>query len=171
MFDTHWAPTEIARETLGFSVVSAVPLEKHAGEGSAMEILTMGLVFVVVAWIGLAFPLYPPVGGSLLGALLTASFFLARGLNRSWAWHVLRGDRRIRGKVAVFFDDRVELHDEGSIGARQPIEMYPIETVRYSGFTEWANPRLLVGETTWSTNRAYTSYIAMALAPAKPGSD
>lgn len=49
--------------------------------------------------------------------------------------------------------------------------MHPIETVRYSGFTELANPQLLVGNTTWSTNRAYTSYIAMTLAPLKPGSD
>lgn len=163
MFDTYWAPTEIAQDALGYEVVSAVAIRPHARTGTRGEILALSLIFVAVILVALSFPWFSPLGPPLASALTGVFLVALYQARRSWAWHVLQGDRRIRGTVAVFFADRVEVHDETSIRAGEPLESYPIERVRYSGFSEWANPRLLVGSTTWSTNRRYGPYIAAAL--------
>ena len=165
MFDFYWAPTEIAQASLGSQVVSAVPVRPHAGHASRGEIIAMAAALTLLLLVALAIRLVSPLGPAIAAVAIGLPFLIVFTVRRSWAWHLFRGERRILGKVAVFFSDRVELHDEASIRLKQPIESHPIESVRYSGFTDWANPRLLLGAKSWATERAYSPYIAAALRP------
>lgn len=165
MYDSHWAPTEFAREALGPLVVSAVPVRPHAGHASKSEILSLFGLFVVVVIVARTFPWFIPIGPSLASAAVAIAFLVGFYIRRSWAWHLLKGQRTVLGTVAVFYERHVELHDEQSIRTKRPIETHSIDTVRYSGFTDWANPRLRLGDRSWATERAYRPYIAAALAP------
>lgn len=165
MYDAHWAPTEFARDALGPSVISAVPVRPHAGHASRKEIGAIVVLFLVVMVVARTFPWFVPLGPALAAAAIAITFFVVFSTRRSWAWHVFNGHRTVLGEVAVFFEQHVEIHDQASIRLKQPIESHPIGAVRYSGFTDWANPRLRMGDQSWSIGRAYEPYIAAALSP------
>lgn len=163
MFDTYWAPTELAREALGSSVISAVPIYPHAGAASRGEKWALVGLFAAVVFVARFFPWWVPIGPSLASAFIALTFMTIYWVRRSWAWHLFRGERHIIGQVAVFFSDRVEVHDKESIDRQAPIATHPIHLVHYSGFTDWANPRLRLGERSWATDRRYRPYISAAL--------